>query len=106
VSQTVNASTCFVFILAGTHFAQTALNVESGQAFEEALFKQMVYPNSLRRQNNSCQEEGIGFESAHGLAPAFVARGTLRPWSRWRARDLCRIDWPFAPTLWRCSTRA
>jgi hypothetical protein len=50
VAQTVNASTCSVFILAGGHFAQTAPNVESGQAFEEALFEQLVYFNSLRTQ--------------------------------------------------------
>ena len=69
MSQTVNASTCSVFILAGAHFAQTAPNVESGQAFEEALFEQLVYLNSLRTQKNSCQGQGRGM-----ILPGFLSR--------------------------------
>ena len=104
MAQTVNASTCSVFILAGAHFAQTAPNVEFGQAFKEALLKQIVYPNSLRRQENFCQGQGIGFRSGHGSPRLVVAERNVPPGSHCRAMDLWRIDWPFAPTRWCCKT--
>jgi hypothetical protein len=105
VSQTVNASTCSVFILAGAHFAQTAPNVESGQAFEEALFKQIVYPNSLRRQKTLAK--GTELDSGRGMvSPGFLSRE-----ERSALVGLAR-DGSVANRLalhgnaWRCSTRA
>ena len=49
---------------------------------------------------------GKELDSGRGMIlPGFLSPSrTFRPGSHWRAMDLWRIDWPFAPTRWCCTT--